>query len=361
MPDNSITNGIEDIEDGAMPQNSEATVRDTTSTPPRKTSRSTRRVNPGAPRRSSQVTNFKTTNHSTSLVTTKFYNQSFITQPFRVVTDETILFPYMINPILSRLNKQAQVFARKLISMQEIEWRYVLNQYPETWQGILENTYIYSYFKCLLYAVSDQRIAEIPDDFYCITGHSIMYNALKRSSFSFECDSIFVTYKHVCSAEHYTKLLGLARSYDYIDSCLQSDTRFYLENEYYDRFLRRIAAEMKGTKGPHFVEMTNSQNVKRYLTQDNFPLINTFYAQDSKGKVDENIWKYSFNQKTKIHSDSMLFGKAIFATELKDNLEVYDYFDKITVSDQSSLVKYEVSSVAGSTYPNYKEDSTTLK
>jgi hypothetical protein len=293
---------------------------------------------------------FKVINHSIAVITTRYYNTSFIARPFREITDEVIDISYKIDPIKSRLDKQAQVFARKVISMEELDLRHALNQYPERWQSMLEQTFVYSYFKCLLYGTSNSRIAELPEDFFCILGHGIMYHIINKHSFSFEHNGIGVVYTHECSETHYESLLALARQYSFLNNCITSEgSRFYMENEYYDRYLRKLSKELKGTRGPHLIEMLNSQNIARHLTQDSFPVLNSFYTNEKN----ENKWRYSFAPPAKLHDNGMLFGKAIFATQINSTNSNYDYFTLINESDDNSLVKYEVTAIAGSNYPNY--------
>jgi hypothetical protein len=266
--------------------------------------------------------------------------------------DKSIKIRYKVDPIKERLEKQAQVFAEKCFSMHQIEWRYVLNQYQNKWIPILEEVYLYSYFKCLLYATAGFRVSELPENCFCILGHGIMYQVLNKTNISFEHNGMTVNYLHVCKNSHYEELIKLARSYDFLDSCISSEeTRFYMYDEYYDRFLTRIAQEMKGTNGPHLVDMCDTRTISRYLTKDSFPLFNSFY---SEGK-DENNWRYSFNPPAKLTDSCLLFGKAVFITEYDSTDEEISYFDPIKTDDKDKLVKFEVSAIAGSTYPDYKK------
>jgi hypothetical protein len=251
----------------------------------------------------------------------------------------------------------AQVFARKCISMYEVEWRYVLNQYPQQWEPLLKRVFVYSYFKCLLYATSNVVLSEIPDDTQVIIGHGIMYEILRKRTFSFESNGLTVCYKFVCDDDDFESILKLAKEYTYIDNNLIEGSRFSLEDEYIERYLRRIAKEMTGTQGPHFTKMKGSDKIGRYLTQDNFPIANSFYKKGSN----ENRWRYSFNSPAKLQESGMLFGKAIFVTESSSDNSVYSYFDEINRSDDSSLVKWEVSAVAGSNYPNYTGGKSNIK
>lgn len=109
------------------------------------------RVNPKA---------YKTLNLSTALVATKYYNRNLVSMPFRSIYDETVVLEYKVDPINSRLTLQANCWAKKIISQQELYLRSILNATStSSWETLLMRCYIYSYYKAVLYALTDRRVA----------------------------------------------------------------------------------------------------------------------------------------------------------------------------------------------------------
>lgn len=291
-------------------------------------------------------TSYATMNLSVPLVTGKHYNQNVISNTFRYVKDQTIQLDFKIKPIKERLEIQAELWARRIIDEQELYLRKIMDVYRENWLETLIKCYIYSYYSSILYALTDSRVAEISFDRVLVYGHAITYYALLRPSFTFEHDGYFVKYRFIHDDKDLTTLYNQARQYDYISNYLITSPRFYLENEYLDRILAGLREYMPES-GPKFSLMINN-TLENYLTKDNFPLINSFYKENSK----QTEWFYCYEKGRTVLDDSTLFGKAVFVTAIK-NSDCNAYFDSNTEDDAYYLCKYELSSIASTMYPNY--------
>lgn len=293
--------------------------------------------------------NFSTTNLSTQLVGTKFFNQSVVTQVFRFVHNETVVIRIYPRPIKERLRHQAEVWADKIIMTQELYLRSILsNSRSSDWREILISCYIYSYYLSLLYALTDRRVAEIPNDRVVIKGHGIMYQALLQPAFYFYHNDVTIKYDIDVSESDYNYILNQARSYSYISEWISTGTRFSLFNPQLDRCLKGLAA-YSSSGDPEYGILSDSSGNSMYLSIDNFPISNSFYS--TEGKVTK--WYYAYVPNVDIMSNSTLFGKACFFTA-RNNEDVSRYFDLIDADDELSLVKYEVVSLAASMYPNPK-------
>jgi hypothetical protein len=296
---------------------------------------------------SSNSENFLTVNLSTALVTTKFLNRNMISQSFRTATDNTLDINFGIMPIPDRLALQAQVWARKLVSMQDFNLRIILSSYPENWEKLLIEAFTYSYYKAVLYALSDKRVAELPADLKLPFGHSLLYQFLLKQRHSFQHQDLYISYSLNFSDDDLKKILEEAQKFPYIKNFMSNSPRFYLENEKLDRFLNGLASQTKPSDGPKFMGISESTVLLKNLSQDNFPFLNSFYTEES----DVCDWKYCYKQNTNLFRSSTLFGKACFIYRKSDS-EFNDYFESCTEDDDGYLVKYEVACLAGSDYPN---------
>jgi hypothetical protein len=295
-----------------------------------------------------QTGNFKTDNLSTAPIAVKFFNQNLISESFRFIQNQVINIQLFIRPDKTRLEYQAQVWARKIISEQELYLRAICSASGISTQlKLLQECYIYSYYKSVLYALSDRRVAEIPEDSIVIKGHSILHNALLRPNFNFEHRDITINYNLDCTPEEYTYILEQARSYDYLNEYLISSTRFSLENEKLDRILNGLSDRWQSGY-PEFEKFGSIDSSKVHLSIDNFPIGNSFYTS-----TPDNTAKffYMFSTSNDLITESMLFGKACFF-HCRNTAFCRNYYDLISQEDEGYLVKYEVSSLASSNYPN---------
>lgn len=296
---------------------------------------------------------YKTLNLSTALVATKFYNRNLVSMPFRNVYDETVVLEYKVEPINSRLILQANSWAKKIISQQELYLKAILNSTrTSSWEPLLMRCYIYSYYKAVLYALTDRRVAEIPDNMVSIYGHSILYQILLRPSFNFEYGMQFVKILQSCTDAEYQTIISRARQFDYLDSIINESPRFYMENAEFDRILSGLSAHAVSDT-PQFTTFGNLESISRHLTKDNFPLLNSIYSSSSN--IDK--WYYMSKENCSLMDSTTLFGKACFITAKVDTL-YNQFFDLNVINDNDSLVKYEVSALCGSNYPNPDKQSS---
>jgi hypothetical protein len=252
---------------------------------------------------------FSTTNISTSLVTQKFTNSSVITESFRQIKDRTIVIDLCLSPLKNRLEFQAQVWARKIISKQELYLKAILGRTRQSdWQRLLEETYIYSYFSCVLYALSDKRVAEISEDRHVLIGHGILYRYLLKPSFTFQHSDFTVRYNMNISEARLNSILKMAMSFPFIGNFITTSPRFYLENEEYDRILSGLASNMD-QEGPIITSFTDDRRHDMYLTKDNFPIGNSFYSDNSNPSSSD--WQFAFCEGKSILDSSTLFWESL--------------------------------------------------
>lgn len=298
---------------------------------------------------------FSTSNFSSSLICKKFTNSMLIAASYRSITDQTLVVGLKVKPIQERLNAQANVWARKIFSMDELYLKKILSSNDYKWISILEKAYIYSYFKAVLYALKDSVVAEMPDQTCFVAGHAILYNYLMKPSYTFKHDGFYITYNMRCSSEDLEVITTMANSYSFIKDYYSTGTRFYLENQDLDRVLDGLACNMK-PDGPVFYRLSDQKAVSIHLTKDNFPFGNSFYSD----KSELTDWYYCFNDKSSILDDGMLFGKACFIHS-SDETDSSKFLDKMDQDDQYYLTKYEVSSLCGCMPPDYiyKADEVT--
>jgi hypothetical protein len=296
---------------------------------------------------SNSVSMFSTMNLSTPLVTTKHFNRNVVVQPYRVVKDQTIVIEYTVSLFKDRLESQAQVWARKILSSNQNHLRNILDSRKYEWLSILTKCYIYSYFTGALYALTDQRVAEIPKNRSMIAGHAIFYHVLMSPGFNFKQKGQTVVYRPMVSKSDYASLLNIAKSYEFIRDNLVDGTRFSLCNAELDRALSNLHNEL-GPQDPQFLYLDDSSKIGNYLNQDCFAISNSMYMKRKKVLY----WYYCSNENCSVIDGSTLFGKALFITSIDDG-KVQNFFDSnLGSDDELSFVKYEVSALAGSEYPD---------
>lgn len=307
-----------------------------------------------SPERSS-ATPFSMANHSTGNVATIFINRGVIQQPYRNVVQQTINFDFTVSPIVKRLEKQADVWARRIIACQNLQLRDTLGPKQDTWYKKLFSAYIYSYYKCLLYGIFDS-IAEPLENSTCVVkGHNLLYSVVKQSKFVFRYKDTSVLYNFRIDDVKIDSILKAIKdsNFNFInDNLFKSTYKFSLFNAECERHLKDLN-NMLGNSGPLFTLLDDSSVVSQYLTQDNFPLCNSFYDQE----LNEVKWYYTSYLDVPVLSQSVLIGKALFISTLSKDKDILQYYVFNNQDDENSLVKYEVTSVAGFDYPDFTNGS----
>lgn len=301
----------------------------------------------------SSATSFNMTNHSTGNVATIFVNRGVIQQPYRNVVQQTIELDFTVSPIHSRLSKHADVWASRIISIQQLQLRDTLGPKQDTWYPKLFSAFIYSYFKSLLYGVY-HTIAEPLENSTCVVkGHNILYSVIKQSKFVFRYKDINVFYNFKISNEDIEQINQsiIDGKYDFVSKFLfKTDFKFSLFNPECERHLKDLN-QMLGNNGPLFSLIDDESSVSNYLTQDNFPICNSFYTKESN----ETKWYYTSYSDVAVLSQAVLCGKSLFIKGISEESEILKYYTLNNEDDFSSLVKYEVTSVAGFNYPDYTD------
>lgn len=293
---------------------------------------------------------YATHNLSTGLLSRKFFNEKVVTDTFRSIQDNVLVKRFFIKPSKQRLELQADVWAQKHVSMQDLYLKDILsNSRSFEWHRILKETYIYSYFKSVLYAFKDINVSEVPGDSYLVTGHALLYNMLVRTSFSFNSNEINIRYVIGCDDDQLKFIMDMCKEYSYLKDYIIDDSRFSFEHYKYDRVLEKLNAN-RVPNGPEVSKMLDVNRFNTMMSQDNFPLCNSYYRLKDNGKDPEYQFYYAYSEKFNLLGGTTLFGKAVFLYT-QDN-EYNRYYDLNTRNDEYYLVKYEVTSLAGSNYPN---------
>lgn len=289
---------------------------------------------------------FQSQNYSTARVSTMHLNNNVLASNYRTLRNSSVNLKISILPDKERLQLQANCWARRIVQLQELPLKHILGVFRDRWISKLEKCYIYSYYRAVLYALTDDRVREFPIESYCPKGHAVLYEFLNKGSFSFRSNDIIVNYIFEISKEDYNTILTQAKEFDFIDDRLVSGNRFSLINEDFDGCMKRIHQE-NVSGSPDFANIDESEKVSVYLTRENFSIMNSFY------KVENNktIWYYSYHPNVTILCPELLFGKACFITS-GSSTNIEDYFNKVTQDDENDLVKYEVAAICGSEYPD---------
>lgn len=298
---------------------------------------------------------FTTKNFSMPVVALQFTNQSLISGA--IVEGQCITIRYTIVVKKSRLEAQASVWANRIISEHRLYLKSILNVYPNQYEEVLIKLYIYSYFRCVLYAINDRRVVDLPLNQVNIAGHAILRHCLLVSSHTFTHDQVTIQYLLDISDEEYDAILEMAQTYPYINDYLRTSPRFYIENAELDRCFDALYRDTNMTDGPKLFRQDKDTNqILSSLTRDKFPILNSIYKHNG----DENQWFYAYTEEERLTDGSMLFGKACFITE-KDESVIRNYFSSVTVDDNYRMTKYEVSSITGTWYPEYIVKQGTTK
>lgn len=297
------------------------------------------------------------TNLSSRLIERKFFNRNVITQTFRSVTNQTVNIDLTVKPNNSRLKKQATVFARKIFSLQDLYLRKMFGTLRSDWVRNAYESYIYSYYKCLLYAIAENRVAEVSNFSYVCLGHGVLYRCLTRPVHTFRQNDMYINYRFKFSKADFEQICDSANEFPFIRDYIEDSPRFYLENQDIERNLNALARNIPpGVVYPWFTMFNDVTKQETHLTPDCFPIGNSFYSQNLE---DENKWFYSYSQDSNVLSLTTLFGKACFICCI-DNSECANYFDLNNQDDNDYLVKYETRSIAGSFYPNYSSNDSLM-
>lgn len=286
-------------------------------------------------------------NHSIEIASAQYFNQNVITQNFRDVVNKTLVLEYTIVPINVRLKAQANIWARKIFSTQEIILRYILGSNQNQWISKLEECFIYSYFKCLLYGITDRRVSEDQHNKFCVYGHVVMKYALSAPSHTFTHRNQTVKYSLRMNDEDLAYITKCLKKFSYLNKLYNTGIRFSFESEEYDRILNGLNDSFTEDEPKMADLFNNSNSMMTQLSKDNFPILNSLYAKGSN--LDD--WYYAFKETSSVLDMSTLFGKAIFCTSVDDK-ENGKYFSHITDDDDYYLTKYEVMCLCGCMFPD---------
>lgn len=290
---------------------------------------------------------FLSKNLSTRTIATKYLNSKIVSGSYASVREETLYLNLTLKVFTDRLNAQANVWARKIYSLHEVNLRYIIGSRDDFWISKLEECFTYSYFSAVLYGISSSRVGDFSNNKCFVKGHYLLHRYLVSRSFSFQFDEQTIVYDFRISKERYDEIIKLAKSYSYINDYLVEFPTFSLENQSLDRILKGLKEKLS-LDDPSLISSSDFNIVEDCLTKDNFPIGNSFYTDDK----DPKYWSYAFTSDSNIIDKTTLFGKACFLSLYKPN-DISGFYDKFEEDDKFSLIKYEVTSICGSQYPAY--------
>lgn len=290
---------------------------------------------------------FMSKNLSTKLLTAKYFNSKVLNQPIVSIQDESLSINLSLKIFKDRLDAQAHVWAKRIISMENLSLRQIINSKDETWLNELEKCYIYSYFSAILFALNSNRSAQFPKDRCFIQGHLILHKFIVSRTQNFDYDNFNIVYNFKINEDRYNEIIKIAKSYPFIEEGINEFLNFELSNSKCDSILGRLHDDI-GPDGPSIVRYDN-QNTGLYLSKENFPIGNSFYSKSGISKE----WKYTSVPDQNLLDKTTLFGKACFLCLFDDN-DVSNLYDTMIYDDGYYLIKNEVTSICGNVYPNFK-------
>lgn len=294
---------------------------------------------------------FTSTNWSTNLLTTKYLNSKLLITPYSSLVIDSITQKYTIKINEERLRLQSLSFAQKIISMQEINYYRILRNYgsSDKFQSLLSEAFIYSFYKCLLYGIFDKRISDQPLNGICIAGHSVLYQSILCPSFTFRNGDIDVRYQFVFDEKDVKNFVSKAESHSFIKNyIINNEFRFTLENHSLDNILANLKIELDKVGSLVTLSKFDDPSIlNTYLSRNTFGLLNSFYV---KGENKEQHWRHVHADGILINNPQLLLGKALFISEFDETTS--NFHETVKTDDLQTLIKYEVSSVCGSVFPN---------
>jgi hypothetical protein len=252
------------------------------------------------------------------------------------------------------------VFAEKILTLPEVIPSYLFNNYEKEIQSEkIRNTFIYSYLKSLMMGIYRIEVSEVPTSNYVLYGHNLLYHLMyvNNGIHSFSHSSYDIVYQFEFTEEDEKLLLELCKSFPFIRDHMATGNRFFIANPEMDKALNKLQ-EFIGNTGPQFAKLGDFTQSQNHLTKENFGFFNSMYSNTD----DINNWFYMHQTNVSIIDSSMLFGKALFLKSRNDEFH-RNFYEEIKQDDYLNLVKYEVTCIAGSTYPdisdNFKFDTFT--
>jgi hypothetical protein len=302
----------------------------------------------------------RTTNYSSENIATKWFNQKIVFTPYTQSRNKTLIVKYSVVPYYHRLIQQAHVFAEKVLTLPEVIPSYLFNNYEKEIQSEkIRNTFIYSYLKSLMMGIYRIEVSEVPTSNYVLYGHNLLYHLMyvNNGIHSFSHSSYDIVYQFEFTEEDEKLLLELCKSFPFIRDHMATGNRFFIANPEMDKALNKLQ-EFIGNTGPQFAKLGDFTQSQNHLTKENFGFFNSMYSNTE----DINNWFYMHQTNVSIIDSSMLFGKALFLKSRNDEFH-RNFYEEIKQDDYLNLVKYEVTCIAGSTYPdisdNFKFDTFT--
>lgn len=303
------------------------------------------------------VNEFKQLNFSLSSISDKAFNRSVITGNFRDISNVLLPIKLSIRPDNERLIAQSSVWADKIISIQELNLRYIIGGDERIWKERLIECYVYSYYRSVLYALNDKTVAESDSPKFGLIGHIILGQCLLRPSFSFTYKESTIQFVLDIDQEDVNAVFKASREFSYIGDYINDGRRFSLENVLIERRLNSLNDSFTKDE-PKMADMVNPQSmVTTCLQSDKFSLGNSFYSENQS---EGTKWFYSHMTNETIFSTPMLFGKACFMVS-KDDSKNSLYYESIVEDDLFYLVSREVTSICGQSYRDYLPSSDHKK
>lgn len=314
---------------------------------------------------SSDVCPFSPRNLGTVLITKKFINQRYPTTSLPKILDNVIDLNFGIRPNCRRLKLQSNSFAQFVMTLENLNLKDILTSDDNSFnEKLLRECFIYSYYRALLYGIYDNKKNNMNTQIPCVIGHSIMSAAIRKKTITFFGNSLYVNYSINFDENDIKFINDSIKKFPFLQGANEPKLTEYGFNWFiskYDRILILLRKELSSRNVSRLINIYDPL-VDGYLSQDNAPIFNSFYATPKGGRSELKLddWFYTFNTSYSITEGSICFGKAVFLYT-KSNADCKPYFDNLDMDDELNLTRYELSAIAGGEYPEPFDDDDDLK
>lgn len=306
------------------------------------------------------LTRYNPINLSGPLISKRVIDRNLLVNPARFSYQESVIMNFTVKPINSRLNRQALVWASKVDTLAEVDKYRIFGRerYSGYYVRLLQEIFVYSFYKSLLLGANEYRIDQVSDANHCLVGHSMLYYMLYKRKFSFDIGGVFVNYELNISQEDLTFITEEAKKYSFIrDSISEYTNRFNISNSVLERYIEGLVMSLSAAKSDIlFVRLSDSVKIMNFTNISHNPLANSFWSKEQKR------WYYIYNEFSHINGDTLLYGKACFITyKGTGSPSLQDYQSVVNTEDHEILVKYETSCVSSSKFYDVRMNEDNLE
>jgi hypothetical protein len=225
-------------------------------------------------------------------------------------------FEYGVSYDELHLRYQSRVFANEIITRSAFNFIAILGERDFSQQvRILEELYVYSYYKSFFFGTNVSSSQFIPKRSYVFVGHGIFQRILSRSRFTLERDD-FSLYLHISVApeEREAILNKLIKSYPFLDSAmtLNANGQYEVHSPYYESCFQRL------------LDASNYVSDKRIYNVKPVPVVNGIVSSSNNILNDQS----SSDEVSELHtSKPESEGRQGNSSSLKKGMRIIEIFD----------------------------------